>query len=819
MWLFWVICTLVLQPGMSLAERSQDGLWTQTGRVENLARKAGPRKYHVLTVEGDRLRDLLRTASHETDLQKKEVIINVPMPDGTFERLSVEESPIFSPELQARYYDMRTYRAVGVDHPDIAGRLDFTPAGFHAMLFTDSGIVYVDPAERGDTSKYLAYWKHDVAGTPFHCAVDGATSSGPMLAFFPATNPSGTQLRTYRLAVSVPGEYTVFFGGVAGAAAQITTTVNRVTGIYEREVDIRLNLVATRIFADPTTDPFPSGSCDLRTQNQTELDANVGNANYDIGHIFGQGGSGGVASGGTVCVAGSKARGCTSLGNPSGDVFDVDFVAHEMGHQFGGNHTWSGNQGSCSDAGQFVASAAYEPGSASTIMGYAGICGSQNVQSNSDAYFHTRSYDEIVAFRTSGNGSTCGANSATGNTPPTVDAGANCTIPRSTPFTLTAQGEDGNSDPLTFNWEQFDAAAAQVSGLPSSTATSGPVFRSRTALTSPSRTFPRFQDILSGAATPWEVLPSVDRTLNFRATVRDNRAGGGGVDYDSMQVTVSGTPFQITAPASGAQLECGDIFTVLWLVGGGSVAPNVAIQFSTNGGTSFFDVLASTPNDGSQAVTVPQVLTSTGRVMLKPSAHCFFALSGNFSIRDTIAPSIIAPPNVIAECTSPTGTPVALGSPTVSDLCDTTPTVTNNAPALFPLGLTTVTWRATDDSGNQNTANQTVTIQDTTAPVISCNSPATTTPSDAPLSFTATATDVCDASPAVSITGFDCFTFNGSGKRIDKRESCVVQIAGTTISILDSGGIGDIIEWTVQATDGSGNVTVNTCTLNVVKKP
>lgn len=230
-------------------------------------------------------------------------------------------------------------------------------------------------------------------------------------------------MRTYRLAISVTGEYTRFFDGTPPTAGtpntvnQIATTVNRVTGIYEREVQSGLQLVATRIFQDPATDPFSSG--DFRTENQTELDTNVGNANYDIGHVFSQGGSGGVASLGVVCVNGSKARGFTSLANPSGDPFDVDFVAHEIGHQFAGNHTWTANTGSCSDAGQFVASAAYEPGSGSTIMAYAGICGAQDVQANSDAYFHTHNYDEIVAFRTSGNGSTCGTATATGNNPPT----------------------------------------------------------------------------------------------------------------------------------------------------------------------------------------------------------------------------------------------------------------------------------------------------------------------------------------------------------------------------------------------------------------
>jgi hypothetical protein len=254
-------------------------------------------------------------------------------------------------------------------------------------------------------------------------------------------------------------------------------------------------------------------------------------------------------------VDGSKARGFTSSANPSGDPFDVDYVAHEIGHQFSGRHTWTSNQGSCSDTTQFQATASYEPGSGSTIMAYAGICAPDNVQNNSDPYFHTRNYDEIVAFRASGSGSTCGTLSATGNSPPAINAGPDCTIPRNTPFTLTATGSDPNGDAVTYLWEQFDLGTHGQ--LPAAGNTTGPLFRSRPATSSPSRIFPQLSDILSGAATPWETLPNVDRTLNFRVTARDNRAGGGGVDYDAMVVTVSGDPFGFTFPTPSSALECG----------------------------------------------------------------------------------------------------------------------------------------------------------------------------------------------------------------------------------------------------------------------
>lgn len=748
-------------------------------------------------------------------------VMTIPLPDGQFERIQIRESSIFSPELQAQYDDIHTYVAHGVDDPTLTGRLDHTPAGFHAMLVSDRGTLFVDPA--GDQpDEYISYWKSDATGEKFHCDVHGdeviPDKDALLMLAGGATitplglNPAGGQLRIYRLAISATGEYTQFFDGnpptvgTPNTVAQIATTINRVTGVYEREVQIRLNLTTTRIFTDPATDPFSSG--DFRGENQTALDANPGNGNYDIGHVLHRAGLGGVASLGVVCVAGSKARGFTSRNNPTGDPFDIDYVAHEMGHQFGGNHTWTSNSNACSDAGQFVAGAAFEPGSGSTIMSYAGICSPDDVQPNSDAYFHTRNYDEILAFRTSGNGSTCGTTAATGNTAPTIDAGPNCTIPRNTPFTLTATGSD--PDGITFNWEQFDAGSHGQ--LPAPGNTTGPMFRSRPATASASRTFPRFIDILSGAATPFEVLPNVDRTMNFRATARDNRAAGGGVDYDSMVVTVSGAPFGLTAPAMGSSLECGGTTSVQWTVGGGSIAPNVAIQLSTNNGASFSTVVASTPNDGSQTITVPQMLTAQGRMMLTPSAQCFFAVSRQFSIVDTLNPSISAPGNIVRECTSPSGTPVALGVATASDQCDATPSISNNGPPLFPLGTTAVQWTATDDSGHQGGATQLVTIQDTAPPVISG---LTATPNSlwppnhrmVPIAVAVSVADVCDSSASCHIkTVTSNEPVNGTGDGNTSPDWTLTGPLTLEVRAERAGnGHGRTYTITVECTDGSGN--------------
>lgn len=836
---------LVTFAAVAQERTQQDSLWLHKGRVLGsgaaTTQSTGPgqtapparrlRAFSRFSANNDALRAMLRRVPRE--FSGSAAVIALPLPDGSYERVRVEESSIYSADLQAQYDYVRTYVAHGVDDPNLTGRLDYTPAGFHAMLISERGTVFVDPATDG-SGEYVSYWRRDAIGEPFRCDThDADMQEAPSLRgvvdpvfageISPmALNPSGTQLRTYRLAVSATGEYTQFFDGnpatpgTPNTVGQITTTMNRVNGIYERELQIRLNLTATRIFDDPGSDPFMSG--DFRTENQNVMNVNPGAANYDVGHVVHRiaSGSSGVASGSVVCVDASKARGFTSSANPSGDPFDVDYVAHEIGHQFSGNHTWTSNNGSCSDGTQFQAAAAYEPGSGSTIMAYAGICSPDNVQNNSDAYFHTRNYDEIVAFRTGGNGSTCGALTATGNSPPSINAGPDCTIPRNTPFTLTATGSDPDGHAVTYNWEQFDPGP--WGQLPAGANTSGPLFRSRPATSSSSRTFPRMVDILSGAATPWETLANVDRTLNFRVTARDNQAGGGGVDYDSMVVTVTGAPFAFTFPTASSPLECGGTANVQWTVGGGSIAPNVAIESSTNNGGSFATLVASTANDGAESITVPQALTTQGRLKLVPSAQCFFNVSPRFSIVDTLAPTITAPPPVVAECTSPSGTPVTLGTATASDLCDATLAIGNNAPPLFPLGTTSVLWTATDDSSHQSSATQSVTVQDTTPAVISCNAPPTIVPSDAPVSFTATAVDVCDAAPVATVTGFRCYTVNGNGRIVDKGESCVVTFSGDSITILNSGGVKNTVEWTVSATDGSGNTSSKTCSVEVVKK-
>ena len=643
--------SLAIGQSVDQMEMSGDGIWRavaadalDTADAEAWVR---PEAFSAFILDEDALGATLAQAPLEFSEQaaQSQPEIALPLPDGTIAWFRFVESPVMEPALAAKFPEIRTYLGWGIDDPAASVRFDWTPAGFHAQILAPSGAVYIDPYNKGDRTLCASYYKRDYLGLGdgFRCTLlpPPAHPTGPTDE--PDGSRTGETLRTYRLACACTGEYAQFHGGTVSAAmAAITTTVNRVTGIYETELAIRMVLVANNddiVYTNASTDPYTNndGSAML-SQNQSTVDGVIGSANYDIGHVFSTGG-GGVAYLGVVCVNSWKARGVTGRGAPIGDAFDVDYVAHEMGHQYGGNHTFNGELGSCA-GGNRNGSTAYEPGSGSTIMAYAGICGGDNLQSNSDPYFHSESFREIRQYVTTGDGGNCPSTSGTGNNDPSVNAGSNYTIPRSTPFVLTASGSDPDSDPITYCWEERDLGPALQLSEPDNG--SSPLFRAWDPTTDPSRIFPRLSNLLNNTTPPGERLPTTNRTMTFRVTARDNQAGGGGVDFDDMQVTVSASagPFEVTSPNSASDVWTGSA-TVTWNVAGTNGSPvntsQVDILLSTDGGYTYpITLAAGTANDGSETVTVPNNPTTTARVKVAASNNIYFDISNaNFTIEGT----------------------------------------------------------------------------------------------------------------------------------------------------------------------------------------
>lgn len=594
------------------------------------------------------------------------VVLALPLPGGGSGRFAVVEAPVMAPPLAEVFPDIKTYAGYGLDDATASVRLDMTPRGFHAqVLAADGGTFYIDPVTRTDTRHYLSFYRHDMnraatgqaglaCGYLPNAADQAATAQRLGAAGSVAQRATGTTLRTYRLAVAATKEYTAFHGGtVARGQAAVVTTVNRVVGVYEKELAVRLVLVANNnllIYTTANPGPYsPPNVADnnpdlLLRQNQTNIDAVIGAANYDIGHVVGVGG-GGLADLGVVCEPGFKAQGETGDTNPVGDAFDIDYVAHEMGHQFGADHSFNSNSGAGACGGNRGNNTAYEPGGGTTIMAYAGICGNgSDLQNNSDAYFHATSYQEIQAYLAT---TACAVNTPTGNLPPVVVGPASGkTLPISTPFKLTATGTDANGDALTYCWEQYDlgpagtATATQVAGQ------NVPIFRSFTATTSPTRYFPKLANTIAGTTTIGERLPTVSRNLTFRCTVRDQHVGGagiiGGVNVTapniSMAVVSTAGPFTVSAPNATSSWPALSTQTVTWNVANTNVPPVncqlVNIRLSTDGGLTYPTILAANvPNSGSATLTLPNMLSTRARVMVEAADNYFFNISNaNFTL-------------------------------------------------------------------------------------------------------------------------------------------------------------------------------------------
>ena len=595
------------------------------GEIPHTARK--------MKLDLQAMKQTLTTASRGVNAK---TTITLPSPDGQLISFEAEAVSVMSPALASRYPEIQTWKIAGIYNPEINGRIDIGPRGFHGLFHTSDGDrIFIDPEhQEGEPQTEIytvlsSHENHGSADTNFTCELHGE-STQTTLSQRVLENVSD-DVRTYRLALAVTGEYTQLFGGTkAYALAGMTTTVNRLNQVFERDLNIKLELIAENdslIYTSPSSDPFSNqDAVKMVNQNMINTNAVIGRDNYDIGHVFGTGNTGGLAFLNSTCGT-NKAGGVTGSNSPEGEAFNIDYVAHEIGHQLGASHTFNGYQQNCS-ANNRVQSTAVEPGSGSSIMGYAGICGGDDLQSNSDAFFHSTSITQIRNFTQKAGGSQCGTSTASLNNNPSVEAGKDYFIPAQTPFVLTGDSSDSDGDPLIHSWEQTDIGAS--SDLYSDLI-DNPLFRVWKPTTKTVRHFPRLKELLNNKSILGELLPSTDRELNFSLLVRDNK-GGIATDFVKLNVVATGTPFEITSNTIPSKLIGDQSFQLNWNVAGTNQAPinckAVDISF-INEKTNYPPVLIKTPNDGSQLVKLPRDMKHINNANIKVSCsnNIFFAVS------------------------------------------------------------------------------------------------------------------------------------------------------------------------------------------------
>jgi hypothetical protein len=629
-------------------------IWQEVREAEARSLDSHPRQYQVdslaLRAILQRVTEVIGPGSVQT--------IRLPMPDGSLADFKIYESPIMQDELAQRYPEIKTYKVLGIDDPIASGRLDITPRGFHAMLHTSQGRLFIDPYTASQQAgRYQARTQNASPSSGYSCGVDGndlpALSSNQSAARTSARIP--TRFLQYRIAVAATEEYAVkvFNPLIVGqtqvqqAQSAIFTAINRVNEIYQRDLGIKLLLVSgDQLIENGANVTFNNDDvAQLVSQNQAWIDSQMGSGSYDIGHIFGTGREGGLALIGSVCGDGFKAMGVSGIPDPLGDPFYIDFVSHEIGHQFNADHSFNGTTSSCGPNRNQAT--AYEPGSGSTIMAYANICGAENLQVFADATFHAGSIAQINSFTTAGGSCFNSIPAIPANlNEPLISSILNRTIPANTAFVLDASASDADDpdDPdlniLSYQWDQLDAGCPTDASSFGTDSGFNALFRSYPPRGVSKRHFPALGTQLQGLFDDAEVIPCNNRDVNLRLTVRDRLSGQ---DTDDVKVTVrdTGAVFEITNLDTPFQtFATGTPLAVTWEVADTDQTPincsNVdiellAIEEVSGSSYTVHPLLLTTANDGSESINFPPIAIGNShpraRLRVKCSDNIFYDIS------------------------------------------------------------------------------------------------------------------------------------------------------------------------------------------------
>ena len=591
---------------------------------------------------------------------KDQVEMVLPNEWGKEEVFELKKAAVLSPKLQAAFPEIKTYVGRSRERPDIHIRLSYTPMGINAWIRYPNGASRFLQPLRGQQNRYLSYTRSmQSAHKDFNCTTSLKDNWKDLN--LPSTDHKNFRkantgiIKTFRLAVSTTGGYTSFWGdddpsngtNKEDAYAAVVSTINRVNEVFETELGIHLELVSglDLIFPNVDTDPYTSN---LNTQAQETLDEILGAENYDIGHLFAyarDGGNGNAGSVGSVCRDGIKGGAFSAhpfqgtANDPYlNDHFDIDYVTHEMGHQFGAFHTFSHNN-------EFEGFSS-EPGSGSTIMGYAGIVGLDNVQRHSDPYFHYHSIQSINEYTDK---KICYTSVTNENQIPTVSADRDYILPVGTAYELKASGTDPDGDVLYYCWEQLDTGQVDASNFGPYNHLGAQV-RSIPPSISPIRSVPEMGAVLEGNLTmdnpqtggQWETVSLVDRAMTWAVTVRDRYPasvdGSGRMAFDikALKIISDAGPFKMSSQnQEGILWEAGTKQTLTWEVAQTDLAPIetkfVSVFLSTDGGATFGTrLLSSTPNDGEEVITVPGGISSDRvRIKIVPDNSIYFAVNSH----------------------------------------------------------------------------------------------------------------------------------------------------------------------------------------------